>query len=153
MTICVLASCQDILTSFLYVGPLETSFFNKALHIFPRSPVKVCWWFLSIYLGSNLLHAQGTVLAFSRYSDSWLCMIIEDVRPHRLSKYVNYHRGIILFNKIRTTVNNLGTLYTYIIYLYPISINTLATLIKFNALIVKFILHLYFGIGFFLYRV
>ena len=36
MPICVLASCQDILTGSLYLGPLETRFFNLALDIIPH---------------------------------------------------------------------------------------------------------------------
>ena len=39
---CVIASCQDILTGSLHLGPLETGFFNLALDIIPRLALKMC---------------------------------------------------------------------------------------------------------------
>ena len=108
VSICVVTACQDILIGSLYLWPLETSFFNLAVDIILRSPVKMGWWFLLIYFWSNLLQVQGTVSGFST-KDVIFRSLENDFRHCTLNKCVNYLVNIILFNKITTTVNNFLT--------------------------------------------
>ena len=88
MKICILASCQGILTGSLHLGSLETSFFNLPLDIIPRSPVKAQFFWI--------FHKRCNIQTLVH-------------RNCRLSKCLNYYENTILFNQIRMTGKNFLT--------------------------------------------
>ena len=76
MTIC-LFTCQDILVGSLFIGILETSFFfNLVLDVISISRVKMCSWFLTIYLDQIYCIRKDFP---QKILDK--CMVIEDARP------------------------------------------------------------------------
>ena len=142
MKICTLAPFRDILTRSLYLGSLETSFLKFIIKYYFKIISYNVLMVLSKTFGIKLTTCvKHSIRFFHKYfsiQNLSKCMVIENFSPYRLSKCVKYHGNIIFYNKIRTAS------------IISLLCNILVTLIKSKALVVKFILHLYFKIYFLL---